>query len=41
LKEKNKISQKLDRELKDYGYSIVYETKDLNIVIQFKKKNIR
>lgn len=38
LKEKNKISQELDRGMKEYGYAIRYCTEDLDIRIEFKKK---
>ena len=41
LIDKNRISQQLDKELKDSGLTFTYETNDLDIKISFKKKEIK
>ena len=41
LKERNRISQLLDKNLKESGLSFYYESNDLDIKITFKKKEIR
>ena len=38
LREKNKIAQTLDKELKECGKSFGYANNDIDIVITFRKK---
>ena len=40
LIDKNKIAQQLDKELKDSGLTFTYETNELDIKINFKKKEM-
>lgn len=41
LKDRNRMSQLLDKNLKDSGLTFIYESNDLDIKITFKKKEIR
>ena len=41
LKERNRMSQLLDKNLKESGLTFYYESNDLDIKITFKKKEIR
>ena len=38
LREKNKLAQILDKELKEWGKSIGYSSKEVDITITFKKR---
>ena len=41
LKDRNRMSQLLDKNLKDCGLTFYYESNDLDIKITFKKKEIK
>ena len=41
LKDRNRMSQLLDKNLKDSGLTFYYESNDLDVKITFKKKEIR
>lgn len=41
LKDRNRMSQLLDKNLKDSGLTFIYESNDLDVKITFKKKEIR